>query len=169
MNVLCSFVLYISNNKFMFVINNPKKTIYDYFQENSAKIFFICMIYPVYWKEKLNWPSLPRWSQFKGIDECIVFLCIVHLWFRFFTLLPRFLLLVIKGQFFPRTKILFPSAFFFTYKNVASKSFLKYYWNKRSCLYCGIFNTGGFFFLIVLYLILTTIALEQLTTERQGY
>jgi hypothetical protein len=38
---------------------------------------------------------------------------------------------------------------------------MNYYWNKRSYPYCGIFNTGRFFFLIVLYLILTTIALEQ--------
>jgi hypothetical protein len=52
-----------------------------------------------------------------------VFLCIVHVWFWFFILLPRFLLLVIKGQFFPRTKIQFQSAFFFRYKNEASKSF----------------------------------------------
>jgi hypothetical protein len=36
-----------------------------------------------------------------------------------------FLLLLIKGQFFPRTKILFQSGFFFSYKNVASKSFYK--------------------------------------------
>ena len=50
----------------------------------------------------------------KGINEFVVFLCIVHVWFWFFTLLPRFLLLVIKGQFFPRTKILFESAFFFS-------------------------------------------------------
>jgi hypothetical protein len=54
-----------------------------------------------------------------------VFLCIAHVWFWFFTLLPRFSLLVIKGQLFPRTKIVFQSAFFFSYKNVASKSFYK--------------------------------------------
>jgi hypothetical protein len=54
-----------------------------------------------------------------------VFLCIVHVWFWFFTLLPIFLLLVIKGQFFPCTKILFQSAFVFSYKNVASESFYK--------------------------------------------
>ena len=61
----------------------------------------------------------------KGINECVVFLCIVHVWFWFFTLLPIFWLLVIKGQFFPRTQILFQSAFFLSYKNVASKSFYK--------------------------------------------
>ena len=61
----------------------------------------------------------------KGINEFVVFLCIVHVWFWFFTLLPIFLLLVIKGQFFPRTTVLFQSAFFFSYKNVASKSFYK--------------------------------------------
>ena len=61
----------------------------------------------------------------KGINEFVVFLCIVYLWFWFFTLLPRFVLLVIKGQFFHRTKILFQSAYFFSYKNVASKSFYK--------------------------------------------
>jgi hypothetical protein len=54
-----------------------------------------------------------------------VFLCIVHVWFWYFTLLPIFLLLLIKGHFFPRTKILFQSGFFFSYKNVASKSFYK--------------------------------------------
>jgi hypothetical protein len=75
-------------------------------------LFFFC----VCWKCIL----LP-----KGINEFVVFLCIVHVWFWFFTLLPIFLLLVIKGQFFSRTKILFQSAFFFSYKNVASKSFYK--------------------------------------------
>jgi hypothetical protein len=50
----------------------------------------------------------------KGINEYVVFLCIVHVWFWFFTLLPICLLLVIKGQFFHRTKILFQSAFFFS-------------------------------------------------------
>jgi hypothetical protein len=42
----------------------------------------------------------------------VVFLSIVHLWFRLFTLLPRFFLLVIKGTNFHRTQILFQSAFF---------------------------------------------------------
>jgi hypothetical protein len=50
----------------------------------------------------------------KGIDEFVVFLCIVHVWLWFFILLPRFLLLVIKGQFFPTTTILFQSAFLFS-------------------------------------------------------
>ena len=59
----------------------------------------------------------------KDINELVVFLSIVHLWFRFFTLLPRFVLLVIKGQFFPRIQILFQSAFFFSFKNVGSKPF----------------------------------------------
>ena len=40
-----------------------------------------------------------------GINEFVVFLCIVHVWFWFFILLPRFLLLVIKGQFSPRTDV----------------------------------------------------------------
>jgi uncharacterized integral membrane protein len=48
----------------------------------------------------------------KGINEFVVFLCIVHVWFWFFPILLIFLLLVIKGQFFPRTKIMFQSAFF---------------------------------------------------------
>ena len=48
------------------------------------------------------------------LDEFVVFLCIVHVWFWFFILLPRF---------FPRTKIMFHSAFILRYKNVASKSF----------------------------------------------
>ena len=37
----------------------------------------------------------------KGINEFVVFLCIVHVWFLFFTLIPRFLL---KGQFFSQNK-----------------------------------------------------------------
>ena len=62
----------------------------------------------------------------KGIDEFVVFLCIVHVWFWFFILLPRFLSLVIKGQFFPRTKILFPpeSAFFFQVQKCSIEIFL---------------------------------------------
>ena len=48
----------------------------------------------------------------KGINELVVFLSIVHLWFRLFTLLPRFFLLVIKGTNFHRTQILFQNAFF---------------------------------------------------------
>jgi hypothetical protein len=36
---------------------NQKLCIFKKFQQ---KIFFICMIYPVYGKGKLNWPSLPR-------------------------------------------------------------------------------------------------------------
>jgi hypothetical protein len=44
-----------SNNKFMFVINNPKETTFMIiFKKFQQKIFFICMIYPVYGKEKLN-------------------------------------------------------------------------------------------------------------------
>ena len=48
----------------------------------------------------------------KGINEFVVFLCIVHVWFWFFILLPRFLLLVIKGQFFPEQKFCFRVHFF---------------------------------------------------------
>jgi hypothetical protein len=39
------------------------------FKKFQQKLFFICTIYPVYGKEKLNWPSLPRWSQFFFIFE----------------------------------------------------------------------------------------------------
>jgi hypothetical protein len=60
----------------------------------------------------------------KGINEFVVFLCIVHVWFWFFTLLSIFLLLVIKGQFFPRTKILFQSAFFFQLQKCSIEIFL---------------------------------------------
>ena len=60
----------------------------------------------------------------KGIDEFVVFLCIVHVWLWFFTLLPRFLLLVIKGQFFPRTKILLQSAFVFQLQKCSIEIFL---------------------------------------------
>ena len=52
--------------------------------------------------------------------------CVLYMYgFDFLPFYPYFLLLVIKGQFFPRTKILFQSAFFFSYKNVASKYFYK--------------------------------------------
>ena len=64
-------------------------------------VLFLCLLKIVYY---CLW----------GINEFVVFLCIVHVWFLFFILLPRFLLLVIKGQFFPRTKILFQSAFLFS-------------------------------------------------------
>ena len=60
----------------------------------------------------------------KGIDEFVVFLCIVHVWFLFCILLPRFLLLVIKGQFFPRTTILLQSAFFFQVQKCSIEIFL---------------------------------------------
>ena len=77
-------------------------------------LFFFC----VCWKE--NCILLP-----KGINEFVVFLCIVHhVWFWFVTLLPRFLLLVIKGQFFPRTTILFQSAIFFQLQICSIEIFL---------------------------------------------
>jgi hypothetical protein len=60
----------------------------------------------------------------KGINEFVVFLCIVHVWFWFFTLL----LFIIghKGTtFFPEQKFCFRVHFFFSYKNIASKSFYK--------------------------------------------
>jgi hypothetical protein len=53
-----------------------------------------------------------------------VFLWIVHVWFWIFTLLPRFLWLVIKEQFFPRKKILFQSAFFFQLQKYSIEIFL---------------------------------------------
>ena len=64
-------------------------------------VLFLCLLKIVYY---CLW----------GINEFVVFLCIVHVWFWFFIILPRFLLLVIKGQFFPRTNILFQSAFVFS-------------------------------------------------------
>jgi hypothetical protein len=36
----------------------------------QQKICFICMIYPVYGKEKLNWP---RWSQFLFLKHIFLF------------------------------------------------------------------------------------------------
>jgi hypothetical protein len=39
----------------------------------QQKIFFICTIYPVYGKEKLDWPSLPRWSQFLFLKHIFFF------------------------------------------------------------------------------------------------
>ena len=50
----------------------------------------------------------------KGINEFVVFLCIVHVWFRFFTLLPRFLLLVMKGQCFSQNKNSVSECIFFS-------------------------------------------------------
>jgi hypothetical protein len=64
-------------------------------------VLFLCLLKIVYY---CLW----------GINEFVVFLCIVHVCFWFFIILPRFLLLVIKGQFFPRTNILFQSAFLFS-------------------------------------------------------
>jgi hypothetical protein len=55
-------------------------------------VLFLCLLKIVYY---CLW----------GINEFVVFLCIVHVWFWFFILLPRFLSLVIKGQFFPRTDV----------------------------------------------------------------
>jgi hypothetical protein len=43
------------------------------FKTFQQKIFFICTIYPVYGKEKLNWPSLPRWSQFLFLKHIFLF------------------------------------------------------------------------------------------------
>jgi hypothetical protein len=60
----------------------------------------------------------------KGIDEFVVFLCIVLVWFWFVILLPRFLLLVIKGKQIPRTKIMFQSAFFFQVQKCSIEIFL---------------------------------------------
>ena len=59
----------------------------------------------------------------KGINEFVVFLCIVHVWFLLFTLLPRFLL---KGQFFSQNKnSVSECILIFICKNVASKSLYK--------------------------------------------
>jgi hypothetical protein len=43
---------------------NTFMIIFKIFQQ---QIFFICTIYPVYGKEKLNWPSLPRFLFLKHI------------------------------------------------------------------------------------------------------
>jgi hypothetical protein len=60
----------------------------------------------------------------KGLNEFVVFLCIVHVWFWFFILLPRFVLLSHKGTFFSQNKISVSECIIiFRYKNVASKSF----------------------------------------------
>jgi hypothetical protein len=57
----------------------------------------------------------------KGINEFVVFLRIVHVWFWFFFFLPRFLL----GTIFPEQTFCFRVHFFFSYINVALKSFNK--------------------------------------------
>jgi hypothetical protein len=74
-------------------------------------VLFLCLLKIVYYC---------LWA----INEFVVFLCIVHVWFWYFILLPRFLLLVIKGQFFPRTTILFQSAFFFQVQKCSIEIFL---------------------------------------------
>jgi hypothetical protein len=52
--------------------------------------------------------------------------CVLYMYgFDFLPYYPYFLLLVIKGQFVPRTKFCFTVHFFSRYKNVASKSFYK--------------------------------------------
>ena len=51
----------------------------------------------------------------KGINEFVVFLCIVYVWFWFVTLLPRFLLLVINGQFFSQNKNSVSECIFFSF------------------------------------------------------
>jgi hypothetical protein len=45
------------------------------FKEFQQKIFFICMIYiyPAYGKEKFNWSSLLRWSQFLFLKHIFLF------------------------------------------------------------------------------------------------
>ena len=60
----------------------------------------------------------------KGIDEFVVFLCIVHVWFWFVILLPRFVLLVIKGQFFPEQKFCFRVHFSFQVQKCSIEIFL---------------------------------------------
>jgi hypothetical protein len=57
----------------------------------------------------------------KGINECVVFLRIVHVWFWFFFFLPRILL----GTIFPEQTFCFRVHFFFSCRNVALKSFYK--------------------------------------------
>ena len=74
-------------------------------------VLFLCLLKIVYY---CLW----------GINEFVVFLCIVHVWFWFFILSPRFLLLVIKWQIFSQNKnSVSECIFIFRYKNVASKSF----------------------------------------------
>ena len=57
----------------------------------------------------------------KGINEFVVFLCKVLIFYPF----THIFIIGHKGTIFPKTTILFQSAFFFIvrYKNVASKSF----------------------------------------------
>ena len=66
-------VLFVHCYKFVFIITCSFSVF--------AEFFFNCILLP------------------NGINEFAVFMCIVHVCFWFFTLLPRFLLLVTKGQF----------------------------------------------------------------------
>jgi hypothetical protein len=59
-----------------------------------------------------------------GINEFVVFLCIVHVWFWFFYPFTQIFIISHKGTIFSQYKnSVSEYIFFFRYKNVASKSF----------------------------------------------
>ena len=75
----------------MFVINNPKGTHLWLFSKNFSKKYSSSrMIYPVYGKGKLNWPSLPRSRiyivvlLYKSLPRLSQFLFLKHISFSHF-------------------------------------------------------------------------------------
>ena len=74
-------------------------------------VLFLCLLKIVYY---CLW----------GINEFVVFLCIVHVWFWSFTLLSRFLLLVIKEQFFSQNKNYVSECIFFQLQKCTIEIFL---------------------------------------------
>jgi hypothetical protein len=74
-------------------------------------VLFLCLLKIVYY---CLW----------GINEFVVFLCIVHVWFWSFTLLSRFLLLVIKEQFFSQNKNYVSECIFFQLQKCNIEIFL---------------------------------------------
>ena len=74
-------------------------------------VLFLCLLKIVYY---CLW----------GINEFVVFLCIVHVWFWSFTLLSRFLLLVIKEQFFSQNKNYVSECIFFQLQKCSIEIFL---------------------------------------------
>jgi hypothetical protein len=60
----------------------------------------------------------------KGIDEFVVFLCIVHVWFWFFTLLPIFFIIGHKGTIFSQNKNSVSECIFFQLQKCSIEIFL---------------------------------------------
>jgi hypothetical protein len=113
----------------MFVINNPKGThLWLFSKKFQQTIFFICMIYPVYGKGKLNWPSLPRstisivvllykslprWSQFLFLKHIFLFSFLFQflVWNYICSLLQVFFIITCSFSVFVENCILLPMSY----------------------------------------------------------